>query len=133
MSTGISGSQVGNLRAGTLLVAPGTMLPANWQLDPEPVVDGWLRVSGTFNDRQLDRELGAAGWTFYFRAGAIKARAFGRSTPGNVAAGLMRLTAEARRQACNCLQIDAVKIRSFLGLPYVRMAAHSRHIRKDTA
>lgn len=127
----MSDSQVRELRNATLLIAPDTVLPPGWTLDGDPVASGWFRVCNTFTDRELDRELGAGGWTFLFMAGAIRTTAFGWSTPRTVTAGLDRLIAEARRQGCNCLQIDSVTMHSLMGVPYIRLVAHSRNIQKD--
>ena len=33
-------------------------------------------------------------------------------------------------QKCNCLEIDEVATRSFLGMPGVSVSAHTRHIQK---
>jgi hypothetical protein len=131
MSTTMSDAQLRQLQPGTLLIAPDTALPPGWTLDADALVSGWCRVCSAFSDRQLDRELGADGWTFLFRAGAIKTTAFGWGTNSTVASGVIRLIAEARRQGCNCLQIDSVRMQSLLGMPYARLAAHSRHIQKD--
>lgn len=127
----MSDSQAQQLRDATLLIAPDTVLPTGWTLDGDPVASGWLRVCNTFSDRELDRELGAGGWTFLFMAGAIRTTAVGWNTRRRVTAGVVRLIAEATRQGCNCLQIDSVTVHSLLGVPYVRLVAHSRHIQKD--
>ena len=131
MSTAMSDSQVRQLGNATLLVAPDTALPARWTLDGDAVASGWFRVCSTFTDRELDRELGAARWTLLFMAGAIRAKAFGWSMPRTVTACVTRLIAEARRQGCNCVQVDSVTMHSFLGIPYVLLVGHSRNIQKD--
>ena len=38
--------------------------------------------------------------------------------------------ASVREDRCNSLQIQAVEMHSFLGIPYVSVSAHSRHIQK---
>ena len=121
----MSDSQMRQLRNATLLIAPDTALPAGWTLDGDPVASGWFRVCNTFSDRELDRELGAGGWTFLFMAGAIRTKAFGWSKSRTVTAGIGRLISEARRQGCNCLQIDSLTTHSLLGVPYVGVVAHS--------
>jgi hypothetical protein len=130
MST-MTESQVRQLRSEALLIAPDTALPPGWTLDGDPVASGWLRVCNAFTDRELDRDLGAGGWTLLFMAGAIRTKAFGWSTPRSVTAGVGRLIAQAKRQGYNCLQIDNVTMHSRLGVPFVRLVAHVRHIQKD--
>ena len=119
-----------SLSAGALLIAPGTPLPPGWLLEDDSVASGWSRVANTFDRHQLEKELGTAGWTLFFMAGAITTTAFGLSRLRMLDAALAHLFAAVRLQRCNCLEIDDVGMRSFLGIPYVRISAHSRHIQK---
>ena len=119
-----------SLPAGALLIAPGTALPAEWLLENHSVANKWSRVANTFDRLHLDRNLGATGWTFFFMAGAITATAFGWNQDNMLDAALRRLFAEAKRQQCNCLEIDDVGMRSFLGMPYLSISAHPRHIQE---
>lgn len=98
--------------------------------DPNQQAGGWSRVWTRFTGHQLDVELATGGWTFFFRAGAVKKRFFGWNRARNINRGVAELAAEARRLHCNCLQIDSVKSDSLLGVPYVRICAHVRHIQK---
>ena len=45
-------------------------------------------------------------------------------------AALRQLTAGDGFQNCNCLEIDDVVMHKFLGMPYVTVSAHARHIQK---
>jgi hypothetical protein len=45
-------------------------------------------------------------------------------------AALKRLIANVKLQKCNCLEIDDVATHSLLGMPYVSVSAHPRHIQK---
>jgi hypothetical protein len=36
-------------------------------------------------------------------------------------------------QHCNCVEFTGVSAKSFLGMPYVNVSAHSRHIQKSSA
>ena len=35
-----------------------------------------------------------------------------------------------KRLSCNCIQIESVETRSFLGIPYVSLSVRPRHIQK---
>ena len=118
------------LSAGTFLIVSGTPLPPAWRLEDDLVARGWSRLANTFDSHQSENELAAAGWTFFFMAGAITATAFGLSGPRRLDVALTRLIAAVRLQRCNCLEIDDIRMRSFLGIPYVSISAHSRHIQK---
>lgn len=119
-----------SMGAGALLIAPGTPLPPEWRLENNSVANRWSRVANTFDRLRLDKDLASTGWTFFFMAGAITATAFGWNQPRMLDAALVRLFAAVRRQACNCLEIDNIGMRSFLGIPYMSISAHLRHIQK---
>lgn len=118
------------LSAGTLLVAPGTPLPPAWRIEAGSVARGWTRLAHTTNSHEFDTELVTPGWTFFFMAGAITATAFGLTRLRRLDTALARIIAGVRLQRCNCLQIDDVWMRWVLGMPYVSISGHCRHIQK---
>jgi hypothetical protein len=81
--------------------------------------NGWTRVAHNGDVNQLERKIDAAGWTFSCLAGAIRANAFGFDTQGRINGALRRPFGTAKRQHCNCPEIDDVAARSFLGVPYI--------------
>jgi hypothetical protein len=87
-------------------------------------------IKHSLTPQEFDKELSAAGWTFFFMAGTIRMTAFGFNRHRTVDAALNRCIKAARQQRCNCLQIESVEMRSFLGVPYVRVSARLRHIQK---
>jgi hypothetical protein len=119
-----------SLSTGALLIAPGTALPPGWSCKNGSVMSGWSPVATTFDRLQVEKKPVAAGWTFFFMAGAITMTAFGWSRPRMLDTALARLIAAVGQQRCNCLAIDDVRMRSFLGVPYVSVSAHARHIQK---
>ena len=122
--------QQSSVGAGTRLVAPGTLLPPQWQVEGYSADSRWSRLVKTIDNKQLESELASAGWTFFFMATTITTRAFGFSRPRMLNAAMARLMAAVTLHKCNCVEIDDISTRSFLGLPYVRIAAHPRHIQK---
>jgi hypothetical protein len=113
---------------GTILVEKSTLLPGSLGLDSDLSGGGWARVTDNPDRQQIEKNLAAAGWTFFLMSGAIKTLGFGFARPQMIQAALKRLIASVRLQRCNCLEIDAISTRSFLGIPYVCISAHSRHI-----
>ena len=65
-------------------------------------------------------------------AGEIKATAFGLDEHRTIDAALSRLMTNATQQKCNCLEIDNVATRSFFGMSYVSVTAHTRRIQKGS-
>ena len=61
-------------------------------------------------------------------AGSIRTVAFGFQPQKMVNAALRRGITSAGLQRSNCLVFDDVAIHSFLGMRYVSVSAHARHI-----
>jgi hypothetical protein len=116
------------ISAGTILIEQSTLLPATLGLESGSTESGWASLLNHPDRHQLEEKLSAAGWRFFLMAGAIKTIGFGFAKRTMIQAALKRLIATVKLQDCNCLEIDAIAMRSFLGLPYVCLSAHSRHI-----
>ena len=92
-----------SLSAGTFLIARGTPLPPAWRLEDDSAASGWSRLANTFDSHRLEKGLIAAGWTFFFMAGAITTTAFGLSRPRRFDAALARLITAVRLQKLQLL------------------------------
>jgi hypothetical protein len=112
--------------AGTILLENGTLLPKSLVLTSEPYSTGWTTVSNVRSD--FERDISQAGWTFFFIAGEIHATVFGFNAEAAVRTAVERLIRNAKALNCNSLQIGQVTMKSFLGLPFATVTAHSRHI-----
>lgn len=115
---------------GAILIEKGTLLPAPLELENESHASGWMPVANNLDRQQLENELTIAGWTFFYMAGKITTTAFGFDRQKMIHAALKRIITNVKLEKCNCLEIDDVATRSFLGMPYVSVSAHSRHIQK---
>src|SRR2546421_413086 len=61
------------IKAGTILIKEGTLLPEAVRFESECTVPGWRLVKDL--DRcGLDREIREAGWNFFWLAGEIRVR-----------------------------------------------------------
>ena len=87
-------------------------------------------MSSTLRPQELEAELSRTGWTFFYMANPLRTRAFGFDPVKRLAAALRSIVGSVRKQGCNSVQIDAVATRSFLGIPYVTVSAHPRHVQK---
>lgn len=113
---------------GAILVKIGTPLPEPLKLESDSAATHWAYIANNLNGRQLAEQLATAGWTFFYMAGSIRTAAFGFQRQNMVNAALRRSIASAELQGCNCLVIDDVAMHSLLGMPYISVSAHSRHI-----
>jgi hypothetical protein len=116
------------IEARTLLMKTDAPRPGCFILAPYSDAKSWAEVTHDLSARDLEQELALHGWTFSYLAGAIRATAFGFSPEKRMASALQKLSAIAQKQQCNCLEIDQITVRSFLGAPYLTISAHSRNI-----
>jgi len=113
---------------GTLLIEEKTLLPEPSPHDSVAIGNGWARIS---NNLALEKKLTAAGWTFFYMAGTIRTNVLGFDRPRMIQTAVNRLLAGVTRQKCNCLEVDHITMRSFCGMPFVTVLAHSRHIQQE--
>ena len=116
------------ISAGSILVQQGPHLPESILRQSESGSSGWAGVSGPRS--AFEKTIQEAGWTFFFMAGEIKATVFGFVKPKALGAAVKRLITDVKSQHCNSVEIARVTDRSFLGVPYVTVFAHPRHLQK---
>ncbi len=103
---------------------------ANLQLlgiESEPYSQSW-RSLGTLESSGLDRKIHEAGWKLFFMAGELKAVVPAWGGQKTLGRGVKRLLAQSRSEHFNCLEVTNILRKRFLGIPYVSIAGHSRHI-----
>ncbi len=114
--------------AGSILIEQGTYLPNSPQFQNNP--NGWAALQDA--RPSFEKEIQAAGWTFFFMAGEIRATVFGYDREKSLTSALKRLTANAKSHHCNSIEITQVNEKSFLSVPYVSVTAHARHLQKGS-
>src|SRR5207249_11114740 len=117
------------IKMGTILIEGGALLPDSLRFESEPYAKGW-RLVKNLDGYGLDRKIRQAGWTFFYMA-QIKASAFGFDREKAVRRAVNRVLANLRSEKFNSLEINQVAAKRFLGLPYVTVSAHSRHIQES--
>jgi len=118
------------IKAGAILIEEGALLPESLWLESEQCLNGWRRVKN-LDGYGLDRRVREAGWNFFSLAGEIKASVFGFDLEKTTHRAITQLLANLKSDKLNCLEITQVVWKRFLGLPYVNVSAHSRHIQKS--
>ncbi len=99
-------------------------------LESEPCSGSWsvLKVLDGF---ALDRKIHAAGWNFFFMAAEVKVMFFGSVGAVKIQNALQRILGKVRLQQFNGLEVTQIVARRFLGVPYVTVSAHSRHLQQS--
>jgi len=114
------------IQAGTMMVQQSASM-RSLGIEGEPYSGSW-RSLGVLESSGLDRKVRAAGWSLFFMAGELRAVVPAWGGQSTLRAGVKRLLAQTRLQHFNCLEVTHILKRHFLGIPYVSIAAHSRHI-----
>jgi hypothetical protein len=118
------------IRVGTMLIAGGTRTPKLVILGTQSYSAGWSSILNS-TSAQLDKELENVGWTFFYMAGEIRTRGFGSNHQSRMDRAVAHVIDAVKRENCNCLEITQISRGSFLGLPYMSVVAHARHIQKS--
>jgi hypothetical protein len=118
------------VQAGTILVKEWPGMTARLGLESEPCSAGWslLNVLDVF---ALDRKIHAAGWNLFFMATEVKVMFFGSVGAAKIQNALKRILKKVKEQHFNGLEITEIVSRRFLGVPYVTISAHSRHMQQS--
>ena len=119
-----------NIKAGAILIKEGARLPGALRFESEPYSNGW-RLITNLDGHGLDREVSEVGWSFFYMAGEIKASVFGFVGEKTLCSPVDRVLADLESEKFNCLEITQVAAKRFLGLPYVSIRAHWRHIQES--
>jgi hypothetical protein len=124
------GSVSNQIQAGTMMVQPSDGL-RSLGIDSEPYAAGWQSL-GALASSGLDGKIRAAGWKLFFMAGELRAVVPAWGGQNTLRRGVKRLLAQTRAQHFNCLELTHLTRKRFLGIPYLSIAAHSRHIQQGS-
>jgi hypothetical protein len=116
--------------SGTVLIRESTLLPAGLALESEAFLPGW-RILRDIDVYGLGQKIEKAHWNFFYLAGEMKAIVFGRERPGALRRAVKQILAKPEGRKCNSLEITSVASKSFLGIPFLSVAANSRHIQES--
>jgi hypothetical protein len=115
------------VEVGTILMREWPGMPQLVGVETEPLFEGWSTVKVP-DTSPLDRKIRAAGWNFFFMASEVKSMFFGPLSATKIQSALRRILAKVKLQHFNGLEVTEIVARHFLGVPYVTMSAHSRHL-----
>lgn len=113
--------------SATILIRENTLLPAGLVLVSEAFLPGWRAVQN-LDGRGVANKIEDAKWNFFFLAGAIRTAVIGREGPATLRRAIHRILAKKQARGFNSLEITKVVSRRLLGVPYLSISAHSRHI-----
>jgi hypothetical protein len=116
-------------RAGTIFIKEDTPLPATLSIESEAFLLGW-RVVRNLDRYALAQKIEGANWNFFYLAGETRATVLGRDRSGTLRKAVKCVLAKQQGQKFNSLELTKVVSKRFLGIPFMRVTAHSRHIQQ---
>ena len=116
-------------RTGTVFIREDTRLPTTLSIESEAFLPGW-RVVKNLDRQALTREVEGANWNFFYLAGEMRATVFGREGLGALRRAVKCVLAKQEGQKFNSLEITKIVSKRFLGIPFMSVTAHSRHIQQ---
>ena len=119
-----------SVQVGTIVMREWPGMPQGLGFETEPCFGEWTLVK-VLDGSALDRKIHAAGWNFFFMAAEVKAMFFGSLGSARMQSALKRILAKVKQQHFNGLEVTAIVARHFLGMPYVTVSAHSRHMQRS--
>ena len=118
------------INPGAILLKEGALLPEYLQLEGEPYSKGWKLLKNR-NASGLDRKIREAGWTFFFMANEVNATAIGSDLEKTTRRAVKKVTTQMKSDRLNYIEITHVARKRFLGLPYIAVSAHPRHVQES--
>jgi len=119
-------SMADQIQTGTIMVQQLASLQP-LAIESEPYFASWQSL-GPVASSDLDRKIRTAGWKLFFMAEELRAVVPAWGGQRTLRRGVKRLLAQTRAQHFNCMELTHILRQRFLGIPYVSIAAHSRHI-----
>lgn len=122
--SGINGTKI-------ILIKEDTPLPSTVSVESEAFLPGW-RIVKNLDREALTREVVGANLKFSYLAGEIRATVFGRKNLGALrrAAKCVLARQDEQNFKFNSLEFTKVVSKRFLGIPVMRVTAHSRCIQQ---
>jgi len=119
------------LKIGSVLVQNDSLIPDSVWIERETFCSGWQAITN-LNGNDLDRQIRDGGWNFIFMGGALRGTSWGSWSGTAVRCAAIRVLKKTQATKLNAFEITAIVARRFLGVPYVVVTGHSRHVQKST-
>jgi hypothetical protein len=119
-----------SLTPGTIILKDSVQLPKGVKMETEPCASGW-KVLTNMDAYGLDRAICQAGWNFFSLAHTLQVSLIGGQGSSLMKRAINRLVARVNDGKFNALEITDVSAKSFLGIPYAKISARSRHVQQS--
>jgi hypothetical protein len=118
------------VQVGSILMKAWPGMKQLLGIETEPCSGEWSQLKA-MDGFTLDRKIHAAGWNFFFMAAEVKVTFLGSVGAAKIQNALRRILEKVTQQRFNGLEVTGIVARRFLGVPYVTVSAHSRHLQQS--
>jgi hypothetical protein len=108
----------------------GTLLPAALETASNAFAPGW-RTFQNLSGYALSRKVEAENWQFFCLAGVLQATAVGLHGQKTLTRAIKHILRSTAMEKYNSLEVTEIAARRFLGVPYLRVSAHLRHVQES--
>jgi hypothetical protein len=115
--------------SGTIFIRENTLLPVGLAIKSEAFLPGW-RVVQNLDRNALARRIESSHWNFFYLAGEFRATVLGRDRSGTLRRAVKCVLGKQEGQKFNSLEITKAVSKRFLGIPFVSVTTHARHIQE---
>ena len=113
-----------NVQVGTILIEDRPLVTRILDLGRESYSAKWVVL------KVLDQKFRSVGWNCSFMAEEAEATVFGSIAAKNIQKALKHIFLKVRKQNFNCLEVTKMIENRFLGVPYITVCTHPRHIQQ---
>jgi hypothetical protein len=118
------------VKTGTIVMKEGTLLPAGLEASSDAFLPGW-RAFQNLDGYAVSRKIEEENWQFFCLAGNIHATAVGRHRQKTLTRALKHMLASTAMEKYNALEVTEIASRWVLGVPYLKVSAHLRHVQES--
>ena len=119
-----------SVKVGTVLMKRWPGMPRLIAFEPDNGFGAWSVVEG-LDGIPLESKIKEAGWNFFYMAGEVRATSVGSLGTAKLRSAVQRILRMVKTENFNSLEVTAIVRRHFLGVPYVTVFAHSRHMQES--
>jgi hypothetical protein len=119
-----------HVQVGTVIVREGVILPADLEFQSGNYSADW-RIVEALDGSSFDRLIRSAGWSFFFMAQQAKAIVLGWDRGKALRSAVLRILSKVRAEKFNSVEVTEISGKRFLGVPYLAVVGHARHIQES--
>jgi hypothetical protein len=119
------------VQVGTILIENRPLILRALDLESESYSGTW-GVLHSHTGTTLDQKIRGTGWNCLFLAADVKATVLGRLAAKTIRRAMKHIFTKVQKPDFNCLEVTKIVEDRFLGVPYLTVSAHSRHIQQGS-